>query len=155
DALFEEVQADYVAQAQDKEIALAFNLPPKLPVIQGDRDKIVLALHNLIGNALKYTPTGGAVSVTVDEAGGRLSVAVADNGIGIREEECELIFEKFYRAKDKRLASITGSGLGLALARQVARMHGGDVTVRSQIDKGSTFTLTLPAAAPAAAKGAP
>jgi PAS domain S-box-containing protein len=152
-ALFEEIEGDYTAQAQDKELTLKFNLPPKLPVIQGDRDKIVLALHNLIGNALKYTPAGGAVSVTVEEAGGKLLVVVADNGIGIKEDEQELIFEKFYRAKDKRLSGITGSGLGLALARQVARMHGGDVTVRSQIDKGSTFTMVLPAAAPASGAG--
>jgi signal transduction histidine kinase len=154
DALFEEIEADYKAQAQDKDISLAFKLPPKLPVIHGDRDKITLAIHNLIGNALKYTPAGGEVTVGVEEAGGKLSVTVADNGIGIRDEELELIFEKFYRSSDKRLTGITGSGLGLALAREVARMHGGDITVRSQLNKGSSFTMTLPAAMPAAAGAA-
>jgi signal transduction histidine kinase len=72
---------------------------------------------------------------------------VSDNGIGIKPDELELVFEKFYRSKDKRIASITGSGIGLALARQVVRLHGGDITVKSQIDKGSTFMLTLPASA--------
>jgi PAS domain S-box-containing protein len=143
DALFEELHADFRAQAEDKEIKLSFAMPPKLPVTHGDRDKLMLALHNLVGNALKYTPAGGSVTVQVD-AGQNLTVAVTDNGIGVSPDEQELIFEKFYRAKDRRIAGITGSGIGLALARQVVRMHGGDITVTSQIDKGSTFTLTVP-----------
>lgn len=150
EALFHEIEADYQAQAKDKEISLRFELPPKLPVIQGDRDKIVLAIHNLVGNALKYTPAGGEVAVRVTTPGDQLLVEVVDNGIGIKEEETELIFEKFYRAKDRRIANITGTGLGLALARDVVRLHGGDITVQSQMDKGSTFTMTLPATAQAA-----
>jgi PAS domain S-box-containing protein len=145
DALFRDLEADYQAQAKEKSLKLVFELPPKLPVLQGDRDKITLALHNLIGNALKYTPSGGQVTVRVHTPPEGLSVEVSDTGIGIKDDEAELIFEKFYRAKDRRIADITGSGLGLALARDVARMHGGDVVVQSQIDKGSTFTLTLPA----------
>jgi signal transduction histidine kinase len=155
DALFEELEADFKAQAEDKEIKLAFELPPKYPLCNGDRDKILLALNNLIGNALKYTPAGGAVSVRVEagpSTGNNLVVDVVDNGIGIAPEEQELIFEKFYRAKDRRIAGITGSGIGLALARQVARLHRGEISVKSQLDKGSTFTLTLPlSAAPKAA----
>ena len=126
------------------EISLSFELPPRLDTVRGDRDKITLALHNLIGNALKYTPAGGEVKVVVQQTPAQLSIAVTDNGIGIKTEECELIFDRFYRAKDKRLTGITGSGLGLALARQIARLHEGDVTVRSALDKGSTFTLVLP-----------
>lgn len=144
DAMLEELEADFKAQAQDKEIKLAFELPPKLSVMQGDRDKLMLALHNLLGNALKYTPTGGQVRVRVEEASGRLNVAVIDNGIGISKDEQEMVFEKFYRAKDRRITNITGSGIGLALARQVVRLHGGDITCDSQIDKGSTFTLSVP-----------
>ena len=155
DALFEELETDFKAQAEDKEIKLAFELPPKYPLCNGDRDKILLALNNLVGNALKYTPTGGAVTVRVDagpHTSNNLVVEVIDNGIGIAAEEQELIFEKFYRAKDRRIAGITGSGIGLALARQVVRLHNGEITVKSQLDKGSTFTLTIPlAAAPKAA----
>lgn len=146
DAMLEELEADFRAQAEDKEIKLLFEFPPKLPVMQGDRDKLMLALHNLLGNALKYTPTGGQVRVKIEEAGGKLTVAVIDNGIGINKDEQEMVFEKFYRAKDRRIANITGSGIGLALARQVVRLHGGDITCDSQIDKGSTFTLTVPLA---------
>ena len=144
EGLLQELEADFRAQAEDKEIKLMFELPPKLPVMQADRDKLMLAMHNLVGNALKYTPAGGVVRVRVEEGPGRLSVAVIDNGIGINKDELELVFEKFFRAKDRRIAGITGSGIGLALARQVVRLHGGDITCESQIDKGSTFTLTVP-----------
>ena len=144
ETLFDELRDDYEAQAREREIELVFNLPPKLPVILGDRDKITLALHNLIGNALKYTPPKGTVTITVEADEHQLSVEVSDTGIGINDEECELVFEKFYRSKDRRIANITGSGLGLALAREVIRLHRGDITVRSQIDQGTTFTLTVP-----------
>jgi signal transduction histidine kinase len=150
DALFEELEEDFKAQGADKGITLTFDMPPKLPVIQGDRDKIALAMHNLLGNALKYTPEGGSVTVRVASAPGALTVEVIDTGIGIAPEESELIFERFYRSRDKRVDTITGTGLGLALAREVIRLHGGDIGVRSQINQGSTFTLTLPVLAEAA-----
>ena len=104
----------------------------------------MVGLHNLIGNALKYTPPGGSVTVTVTADQGQLAVEVTDTGIGIGESDASQIFEKFYRARDNRLTGIPGSGLGLAIAREVIRLHGGDITVRSEIDKGSTFTLELP-----------
>jgi PAS domain S-box-containing protein len=150
DVLFDELKGDYAALAEDKQIALSFSLPPKLPVMRGDRDKIVMAMHNLIGNALKYTPKGGNVSVSVKADGKQLLFSVSDNGIGISEEDAERIFERFYRAKDPRVEKITGSGLGLTLAREVIRLHGGDVTVQSELNKGSTFTLTLPVVSEAA-----
>jgi signal transduction histidine kinase len=146
DALFDELAADYLPQAAEKEIKLNFDLSPKLPVIRGDRDKVMMTLHNLVGNALKYTPSGGTVTVKVDAGESSVVVRVQDTGIGIAPDEAQRIFEKFYRSKDKRVAKITGTGLGLALAREVARLHGGDVTVESQLDRGSTFTLTLPVA---------
>ncbi|MBY0261179.1 MAG: ATP-binding protein, partial [Phycisphaerales bacterium] len=112
-----------------------------------DRDKVVMALHNLVGNAVKYTPAGGQVLVRASADAQTLTIDVADNGIGIKEDEQPLVFEKFYRAKDRRIAGVTGTGLGLAIAREVVRLHGGDITLSSAIDKGSTFTMTLPAKA--------
>jgi len=144
ETLFDELKADYQQQAIERQIDLQLKLPPKLPVLRGDRDKIVLALHNLMGNALKYTPEGGKVTITVEVDNRQISVSIADTGIGISPEDAERIFERFYRAKDPRVAKITGTGLGLTLAREVVRMHGGDITVESQIDQGSTFTMTLP-----------
>ena len=148
--LLDELRADYLALADEKDLKLGFELPPKLPVLRGDRDKIAMTLHNLVGNAIKYTPAGGTVTVKVDAGDSGVIVRVKDTGIGISSDETGRIFEKFYRSKDKRVAQVTGSGLGLALAREVARMHGGDITVESQLDRGSTFTLTLPMLARAA-----
>lgn len=142
--LLEELQADYAGAASDKKINLQFVLPPKLPTVLGDREKFALALHNLIGNAIKYSPDGGRVTVTAAADAGSLQIDVADTGIGIPVEEQERIFERFYRATDARARKITGTGLGLTLAREVARLHGGDITVQSQPGKGSTFTLTIP-----------
>jgi PAS domain S-box-containing protein len=149
DAMFEELKHDYQQQAQEKKITLTFLLPPKFPVLTGDREKVAIALHNLVGNALKYTNTGGSVTVRVDANEQQLTVAVADTGIGISQEDAARIFERFYRASDKRVERITGTGLGLTIAREVARLHGGDITVESQLDHGSTFTLTLPVKAAA------
>ncbi len=144
DVLMQQLQADHKAQAQEKRITLEFDLPPKLPVLQADRDKIALALHNLMGNALKYTLEGGHVVVTAAVEKGHLSVSVSDTGIGIDSEEIEKVFDKFYRSKDPQATNVKGSGLGLAIAREVARLHSGDITVESELGKGSTFTLTLP-----------
>jgi len=144
DTLFHELEEDFRASAAEKDITLRFDLSPKLPVASGDRDKLTLAVHNLVGNAIKYTPAGGEVTVRVVQQDGELVVSVSDNGIGIGHDEQERIFEKFYRARDRRLAHITGSGLGLALAREVVRLHGGDITVDSEPERGSTFTMTVP-----------
>ncbi|MEA3366869.1 MAG: ATP-binding protein [Planctomycetota bacterium] len=144
DDLLASLEANYAAQAKEKQIALAFDLPPKLPVLRGDREKIALGFHNLLGNALKYTPEGGKVTATIKVDDGQLTVVVTDTGIGMNEEDRGRIFEKFYRSPDRRVTQIEGSGLGLAIAREVIRMHGGDITVESEIDQGSTFTLTLP-----------
>jgi signal transduction histidine kinase len=146
DVLLRQLKVDHEAQAKEKRIKYEFDLPPKLPILQADRDKIALALHNLVGNALKYTLDGGRVVVSAHLEDHRLSVAVTDTGIGIGPEEIDKVFEKFYRSKNPLAAGVTGSGLGLPIAREVARLHGGDVMVESELGKGSTFTLTLPLA---------
>lgn len=152
DALFPELEDDYRAQAQAKDVTLRFELPPKLPVIRGDRDKLAVVLHNLIGNALKYTPAGGEVTVRVEADERRLCVHVQDNGIGISDGDAERIFDRFYRARDKRISHITGSGLGLAIAKEIAVLHGGDISVQSVLNQGSTFTVTVPSVADGAVR---
>ena len=143
--LIEEIQADYEPQAKSKTIELVFDLPPKFPTIQADRDRLGQAMHNLVGNAIKYTPSGGKVEVQLEfDEHDAMIFKVSDNGIGIDESQQERIFERFCRADDRRIAKVTGSGLGLALARQIARLHGGDISVESQIDHGSVFTLFIP-----------
>lgn len=149
--LLEDIRSEYEAAAEEKTIKLTFELPPKLPVFSGDRDKVAIAVHNLLGNAIKYTPEGGEVTVRAEELNGILRIEFIDTGIGIDPSEQEKVFEKFYRAADRRIDGITGSGLGLALAREIVRLHGGDITLDSEPGKGSTFTLTLPAQIRAAA----
>lgn len=144
DELLKSVQADYEAYAREKRIQLRFDLPPKLPVLQADRDQVSLAVHNILGNAIKYTAEGGEVSVEVRVEDERIEIEVRDTGIGIGAEDLGRVFEKFYRAQDKRIKGVVGSGLGLSIAREVVRLHGGDITVESELDKGSTFTLVLP-----------
>ncbi|MEM9881338.1 MAG: ATP-binding protein [Planctomycetota bacterium] len=151
DELVRQIEAEFRPHAADKPVTLEIDLPPKCPVLQGDREKLSVALHNLVGNAVKYTPAGGTVRVSVTSDDAEVVVAVSDTGIGIAEHELPKVFEKFYRADDERLRDITGTGLGLALSREVVRLHGGDVTAESILNQGSTFTLRLPASTAAAA----
>ncbi len=144
DTLMEEVRADYEPQAKEKGVSLSLILPPKVPTIQGDRDKVLMAVHNVVGNAVKYTPSGGSVEISVEEQQERLVIEVRDTGLGISDSDKPHVFEKFYRAQDDRLVGIPGTGLGLPLAREVVRLHGGDITVDSQVGQGSTFILSLP-----------
>lgn len=148
DALLQEIEKDFRAPADAKSVRMEFKLPPKVPSVMGDRDKLYMTLANLLGNAIKYTPEAGAVTVTLRVTPSDVRFEVTDTGIGISESDQERIFESFYRAKDKRIEKITGTGLGLAVARQIARLHGGDITVSSVIDRGSTFVLSIPARAP-------
>lgn len=144
DVLFADLVADFEQQALDKSVRLNIDLPPKLPVIQGDRDKLAISLHNLLGNAIKYSATGGEVVVSVSTDNGKLSVAFKDKGIGIDKDELEKVFDRFYRAKDARVSQITGTGLGLPIAREIVRRHGGDIEATSTLNQGSTFTVNLP-----------
>jgi signal transduction histidine kinase len=127
--------------AEDKGIALSCHLPDESRLL-GDMQMIQRMLSNLLDNAIKYTPPGGSVSVSVSENDGQVLVCVQDTGIGISPKDLPHIFERFYRCDESR--SQTGIGLGLSLARAIARGHGGDITTTSRPNQGSTFTITLP-----------
>lgn len=131
-------------QMVQKKITLEAHLPDKLPELIVDKDKIAVALVNLLGNAAKYTPSGGRVTMTVEMRNQQLLVHVEDSGIGISVEDLPKLFDKFYRSNDPRVQEITGSGLGLSLTHEIIRLHGGKLTVQSELDKGSKFTMTLP-----------
>jgi signal transduction histidine kinase len=152
--MFDALRDDYAESARKKGVDLSFQLPPKFPVIQGDRDKIGIVLHNLLGNAVKYTPSGGTVRVTVREEGDRFVTDVTDTGIGISEDDAGRIFERFTRGQDPRALQQTGTGLGLALARDIARMHEGDIILHSELNVGSTFSFWLPIGGQATARAA-
>jgi len=142
--LVEEVSQKVAAEMQDKSLDYRCELPPKYPKLSVDKGKLAAAIVNLLGNATKYTPAGGRVTFRVDVSSRQIEFAVSDSGIGISAEDLPRVFDRFYRCSDDRVREITGSGLGLALTQEVARLHGGDVTVESQLNQGSTFRITLP-----------
>lgn len=124
---------------------LEVSISAKLRAIRGDKEKLQAVLVNLIGNAVKYTPQGGQVRVAASLVGDWLEVAVEDSGIGIAAEDQAKVFEKFFRVDSAAVHEQAGNGLGLAFAREVARLHQGDITVSSDLGAGSIFTLRLPA----------
>jgi heavy metal sensor kinase len=129
------------SMAEDKNVALGCEVPDDIHLI-GDLPMIQRMLSNLIDNAIKYTPPGGTVSVAVSENAAQVAVAIRDTGIGISSRDLPRIFERFYRCDQSR--SQAGVGLGLSLAGAIAQAHGGDITVNSAPDQGSSFTIILP-----------
>jgi len=142
--LFAEVEAKVLPLMQQKNIIFESRLPEKMPELQLDKEKMIAVLVNLLGNAAKYTPEGGHVAMKVKIESGQLQIAIEDSGVGITADELPMVFEKFFRSSDPRVQAETGSGLGLSLAREVIRMHGGELTVESQLNKGSTFSVAIP-----------
>ena len=142
--ILEEAAEQVRTQAEQKQIQMTTDLSAKLPTVYGDRDKLHAALVNLVGNAVKYTPDGGQVSVRCMAEDRWIRIEVEDNGIGIPEDEQERVFEKFYRCASAEQAGQRGNGLGLAFSHEVARLHGGEIQLLSRIGEGSTFTLRLP-----------
>jgi two-component system phosphate regulon sensor histidine kinase PhoR len=129
---------------EKKKLAFHVSLPEKLPKMCIDKDKVALAIDNLLGNAAKYTPAGGEVSLRVDVDEQTLHVHVQDTGVGIAPEEVSKVFEKFFRSEDPRIRDETGTGLGLAMVREIVHLHGGEIEVQSRLNEGSTFGFTLP-----------
>jgi two-component system sensor histidine kinase SenX3 len=117
--------------------------------VYGDEALLVVALHNLIANAIQYSPDGSRVGVGVNASDGVIEIAVTDQGIGIPDEDRERVFERFYRIDPARSRHTGGTGLGLSIVKHVTQNHGGDVRVWSQPGKGSTFTMRLPEASTA------
>lgn len=142
--LIRQVVEDMQAQADAKRLELILTMPPKVPTIRGDKERLAVVLTNLVGNAIKYTPEGGKVEVLCSQEGSRMQIQVVDSGLGIAAEEQDRVFEKFYRSSDERVAGIPGTGLGLAMALEIVRTHGGAITLKSELGKGSTFNVVLP-----------
>jgi signal transduction histidine kinase len=124
--------------ADEQELELTVETEPAGALV--DPDKLLLVLENLVGNALKFTESGGKVSVSVKPVAQTVEISVADTGIGLSPQEVEHVFDRYYRSGHPR----GGSGLGLSISRELVRLHGGDVEVTSEKGKGSTFIVTLP-----------
>lgn len=132
--------------ADKKELTLITDVDRTVPLIKGDREKLRRIVENLLSNAVKFTRAGGHVRVWVkfDDVTQEITINVEDNGIGIAPEEQSLVFEKFVQGDSSIHRPYSGSGLGLALARELAELHGGRITLESELGKGSIFTVTIP-----------
>ena len=112
--------------------------------VKGDEMRLRQLLLNLVDNAIKYSPEGARVDLSLSKDGDHACITVKDTGIGISEEDQGKIFERFYRADKSRSREVGGTGLGLAICKWIANAHGGEISVQSDPGKGSTFTVTLP-----------
>jgi signal transduction histidine kinase len=124
--------------------AIGFERPPGEVWTEVDPDRYLIVVRNLISNAVKYSPVGAGVKVRLLPDGTSASLEVTDRGIGIAKEDQDRLFTRFGRIENKATAHTSGTGLGLWLSREIARMHDGDLTVDSEVGKGSTFTLEIP-----------
>ncbi len=132
-------------QFVDQEITLTTELPPSLPAIHADPDRVGQVLVNLLGNALQATPDGGHVEVSLTSADDQVQFAVRDSGIGIAPENLDRIFQRFYRVDKSRARSSGGSGIGLTISRHLIEAHGGQLWAESDgLGTGSTFRFSLP-----------
>jgi len=117
--------------------------------VYGDEALLVTALHNLVANAITYSPDGSRVGIGVRRSDAVVELAVTDQGVGIPEGDLDRVFERFFRVDQARARNTGGTGLGLAIVKHVSQNHGGDVRVWSQLGRGSTFTIRLPEASSA------
>lgn len=122
-------------------------------VVQGDQTRLSQLLLNLVDNGLRYTPSGGEVSVSLGQEGAWAVLRVVDNGVGIASEHLAHVFERFYRADPTRSRADGGAGLGLAICQWIAEAHGGQITVESEPGRGSTFSVRLPLVTSGADRG--
>lgn len=129
---------------REKKITLSNQLPKGEVLINGDKEEINQLLDNLIGNAIKYTPSSGHVSVSLKALGEQAQIIVKDTGIGISLSHQQRIFERFYRVDKARSRDLGGTGLGLSIVKNIVEKHKGSISVHSIEDHGSTFTLLLP-----------
>lgn len=141
--LVEEVYGQTKVLADTHALTLELGLVEPIS-IQGDYERLRRLLLNLVDNGIKYTPTGGHVTLSVQRDGGWVSLQVSDTGIGLSGEDQERIFQRFYRAVEARSHGESGAGLGLCIAQSIAEAHGGRIEVESTTGQGSTFTVLLP-----------
>lgn len=143
DALVKELYADSEILAEAKHISVELAKADPATVV-GDKGRLRQLFLNIVDNAIKYTPDGGRVTISLERHNGVALVHVEDTGIGIPPQDVEKIFDRFYRVDKARSRELGGTGLGLSIAKWIAEVHRGSISVRSELNKGSTFTVRLP-----------
>ncbi len=145
-AVLEPIIASIEPQAAERGLTVKLDVPPDLPPISGDPDRLRQIFLNLLSNALRYTPGGGQIAISARQKPPWVEVRVADTGQGIDPENLPHIFDRFHRPHQRR--DLGGTGLGLAIVRHLVEVHGGHIRVESQVGAGTTFIFTLPALRP-------
>jgi signal transduction histidine kinase len=142
--LLQKIALDYQIAAQEKSLNFTYDLPSQPIQILAEPTLLTQAITNLLTNACKYTLAGGKVELRLFEKSHQAIIEIKDSGVGIPESDLLHIFERFYRVDSDRSRHTGGFGLGLAIAKQIIEAHGGEISVSSQVEKGTTFTLKLP-----------
>jgi len=131
-------------KAQDKSITVTSKIESSVALIVGNQFSISEMITNLLFNAIKYTPENKTVHIEVKNLGDNVQIDISDTGIGIPADELSNVFEEFFRASNAKSKEKDGTGLGLSIVKQIIERHGGQISVQSQQDQGSTFTVSLP-----------
>jgi two-component system sensor histidine kinase VicK len=145
-AVVESVLATMRPLLDNKRQTLTTGVPPDLPDVLGDRDRVVQVMTNLVSNAHKYTQAGGHIRICAERAGEFVRVGVADDGMGIPSEDIPRLFTRFFRVDSSLTREIGGTGLGLSIVKSIVELQGGSVSVDTELGCGSTFAFTLPLA---------
>lgn len=142
--LLAEIVREFEPQAKAKEQVLTLQTPESGPAVQGEPFQLKQALRNLVGNAVKYTPANGMIDISAEADEQNVLVHVKDTGFGIPADDLPHIFDRFYRVRQDAVRDIEGNGLGLAIVKSIIERHGGQINVKSELGKGSCFTMYLP-----------
>ncbi len=145
--LLQDVTQEFELQAENKGVDLSVIAEPEASTVYADIGLMQRVLENLLRNALKYTPQGGSISISLDKKPGCVAVAVADTGCGIPEHELDRIFDRFYRSEQGEEDLSNSTGLGLAIVKRILDLHGSRITVESKLNQGTRFEFDIPARA--------
>lgn len=143
-SLVEKVMNDLTDMAQERQVTFATSIQNPLPTVMGDQARLEITIRNLLHNAILYSKPETPIAIHAWGDTNELYFSVADRGIGIADEEIELIFDRLYRSKDEQIRELPGGGLGLTMAKTIVKRHGGDIWASSNLGVGSTFTFVLP-----------
>ena len=139
------VVRDWEKKLGDKDLRVIVDLAPDVPVIRADETRLQEVLYNLLDNAVKYSSTGAEIRLHAQRRDGQVVLSVSDTGIGIGKDDLPRIFERFYRVDKARSSALGGTGLGLSIVKHIAQLHGGRVEAESELGRGTTIRVLLPA----------
>jgi signal transduction histidine kinase len=144
--IIEETAAEFQVMTHRHQIRV--DLPPSLPQVQADLRRARQVMRNLVENAVKYSPAGGAITIAAEVKKNHVEIRTVDQGLGIEPEHLDRIFDRFYQVDSASTRKVGGAGLGLSITKAIVEEHGGHIWAESKVGKGSTFYFTLPLAQP-------